>query len=545
MDIIKQTLSPGTDLYEALKDVCIYTSDNDNVLDNNNVDSEKLIEITLSAGNYILLERLQFRSNVVIHGCEGTKVIATNFNGWNDDCLICINGTKSKKLKFEAYNIEFCFGNIAQAPSERFFFKFCHCNKVTIDNCRIHLKNGSITNIDLRCCSNIEIKNCILENFNRCETGGILWIRGETSNVLVSGNTFRKHGNDEAIAIWGSGNTGSETATSVTKQNIRIENNLFEYGEAVVSPYGIDKLITLFDKPADLQVPYRWSNVIIANNRFNISELTYNLIHLSFEQPDTTVENIRIENNTINHLAYIVGRSTNEFVRDISVVSKSEREVNVSVGDNVVHANQTVYADSSKYFHLMIDGANVIYRSNRIDASKLAEKYDSDGNKLNTIGVIFADILSGGACIDIRDNVISGTHMLAQASLGQSSSSLINHVTLNMTNNRIEGDIRIFCRKLERLDLYMHNNRLVSDTYYILLQNFANSGSLILRDNIWKKSAKNTNPNATLFGITDSGTYQFEQIVFTGNVFIDYTQVQIPALPSAAKRMVDGNIYRQ
>ena len=138
-----------------------------------------------------------------------------------------------------------------------------------------------------------------------------------------------------------------------------------------------------------------------------------------------------------------------------------------------------------------------------------------------------------------------GLSMLCRASLGSSSTNSILPVTLNIHNNKIEGDTRIFSRKVERLDLCLSNNQFISDTYYLLLQNFGNMGSMIARNNIWGRSVKNINTNATIFGITESSTYQFEKIVFVGNVFESYVQSQISALPSAPIKIVENNVYKQ
>ena len=179
--------------------------------------------------------------------------------------------------------------------------------------------------------------------------------------------------------------------------------------------------------------------------------------------------------------------------------------------------------------HLVVDGAKVMYESNKLNANK----------------VLFADILSMGGDVDIRNNNMRGLSMLCRASLGSSSTNSILPVTLNIHNNKIEGDTRIFSRKVERLDLCLSNNQFISDSYYLLLQNFGFMGSLIARNNIWERSVKNTNENGTIYGITETSIYLFEKIVFVGNIFESYTQSQISALPSATTKIVENNVYKQ
>lgn len=536
MNIVVYNLNANEtpDLYNKFKEEVYAQS-------NAEINPSVTYEIRLSAGNYIVSKDLEFKCNVRIIGEKGTKVSVTNFSNLNDDGLIRVKGLANKKLKLEVRDVEF---DVAQQTSsvaaERFYFKAVYCDSVVFRNISIYLQGyHSLTNIDMRCCSNILVENCVLTNYNNSEAGGVLWIRGNTSNVHIKNNTIRKHGNDEAIAIWGSGNTG-ESVESVNKQNILIENNRFEYGQPGGYPsYGINKFITLFENPSDREIPYRWSNIKISNNYFEISDLTKNLIYLSFGQPDTTVEGVRIENNTIRHLSdsnntgYIY-TGDNDYERDIVVLSKSDNDVYVRIQNNEVVANhldesQLGNIPAGKYVHLVVDGAKVMYES----------------NKLNTNKVLFADILSMGGELDIKNNDIRGLSMLCRASLSSTSTDSILPVTLNIHNNKIEGDTRIFCRKVRRLDLHMSNNQFISDSYYLLLQNFGFMGSLIARNNIWERSVKNTNENGTIYGITETSIYLFEKIVFVGNIFESYTQSQISALPSATTKIVENNVYKQ
>lgn len=536
MNIVVYNLNANEtpDLYNKFKEEVYAQS-------NAEINPSVTYEIRLSAGNYIVSKDLEFKCNVRIIGEKGSKVSVTNFSNLNDDGLIRVKGLANKKLKLEVRDVEFDVAEQTLSVSaERFYFKAVHCDSVAFRNISIHLQDyNSLTNIDIRCCSNILVENCVLTNYNNSGEGGILWIRGETSNVYIKNNTIRKHGNDEAIAIWGSGNTG-ESVESVNKQNILIENNRFEYGQPGGYPsYVINKFITLFENPSDREIPYRWSNVEISNNYFDISDLTKNLIYLSFGQPDTTVEGVRIENNTIRHLSdsnntgYIY-TGDNDYERDIVVLSKSDNDVYVRIQNNEVVANhldesQLGNIPAGKYVHLVVDGAKVMYESNKLNANK----------------VLFADILSMGGDVDIRNNNMRGLSMLCRASLGSSSTNSILPVTLNIHNNKIEGDTRIFSRKVERLDLSLSNNQFISDTYYLLLQNFGFMGSLIARNNIWERSVKNTNENGTIYGITETSIYLFEKIVFVGNIFESYTQSQISALPSAPIKIVENNVYKQ
>ena len=85
MIITEINLTPESDLYSELRGLCKY-ADSD-------IKTDETIEIILSNGNYAISNALEFRYNVIIQGNIGTRVYATNFNGWTDDALISVKGT--------------------------------------------------------------------------------------------------------------------------------------------------------------------------------------------------------------------------------------------------------------------------------------------------------------------------------------------------------------------------------------------------------------------------------------------------------------------
>lgn len=494
------------------------------------VDTDKCLEIYLGNQSYILNERLEFRCNVIIRGCKGAKVIAQDINKFTDDCLLSAKGTETNKIKFEVYDTEFHINESEISQKERHYFKIYDADYVVFYNCKFFLKNGTMTNIDLRRCSNIEIQDCLLENYNDCKAGGILWIRGETKNVVVSKNIFRKHGNDEALAIWG--NAGSN-AEKIIKEDIFITENQFEYVKknARSENYRIDNLIALYDTAQD-SIHYIWENIHISNNTFIIRDLARFLIDLRFLTPNTTISEFYITNNTIRHDTYKIEEG--EFVIDFGVRSylKSNR---VFISNNQCIANQTIANKSQGYIGLLINSSTVEYKNNNIDASNI--KKISPNIETGFIGI---KTFEGGGNIVLENNSFKGLFRLAEFT----SSSSVKPINLELISNRFEGNNQIYCRNLSRLYAIVNSNVFKADNYYLLFQEFGKTGSFQIYNNTWIKSSKNKYQSGNLCYLHNSSDYSFEKIIFGNNTFIGYTKNQISPLPNASTKIESGNIFQ-
>ena len=119
--------------------------------------------------------------------------------------------------------------------------------------------NGEITLIDADECDHQEITDCYLylnnwhDRFSSDkwlhirEQGANLNIRGNNKSVLVTRNTFVKHGNDEALTFLGGGNI--LCSNDITHENILVCRNKFTYLDAIMPITGTPDIPVIPDIP--------------------------------------------------------------------------------------------------------------------------------------------------------------------------------------------------------------------------------------------------------------------------------------------------------
>ena len=260
---------------------------------------------------------------------------------------------------------------------------------------------------------------------------------------------------------------------------------------------------------------------------------------------NTTTENILIEHNTIRHSNYSV--LENEYEVDIAVIAHKENDCNVSIISNSVEANHIISTNSLGYTHLQIDEASVDYFNNRINNSRLLHKYNAAGIKLNTIGMKLIESFGAGGDINLHMNKIIGNYLLAQFSLSPSSSEQIDEVNLTATNNYFEGRNFIFCRKLNKLNANFEGNEFISNSSYLLFQEYASTGTFSLVNNIWRKTYDSSFSNGEIYVHDEtSGTNtSFGLIKFIGNIFVGFPSVPTDSLPDSIVKLVHSNICKQ
>ena len=141
-------------------------------------------------------------------------------------------------------------------------FKVYEASSFRMFNVKLYSQFLNITHVFLHWCENVEIVNCVFENYNARKVGGNLWLWDRTKNVRIENNDFYKYGNDESIAIWGSSCFSKdedklyktkETLSGlddfsyanriVNFENIHIKNNRFFYGKPISGSPSIEKKI--------------------------------------------------------------------------------------------------------------------------------------------------------------------------------------------------------------------------------------------------------------------------------------------------------------
>ncbi|MBQ9821581.1 MAG: hypothetical protein IJM58_05620, partial [Muribaculaceae bacterium] len=164
--------------------------------------------LTFGKGSYTIDGTVECRGHVIIKG-KGSKHSKIVFNhghsrngqkAYISDAFFKFYGAPSHPISVSISDIAFDIKRhegIWWKDGERYAVKIYHADGVNVNHVESYLENAFITNFDLHVCSNVSFTDNIITNYNNCETGGCLWIRGEMHNVRVSGNKFYKYGKDE------------------------------------------------------------------------------------------------------------------------------------------------------------------------------------------------------------------------------------------------------------------------------------------------------------------------------------------------------------
>lgn len=322
--------------------------------------------------------------------------------------------------------------------------------------------NGEFTILDGDECDHQTVTGCdlYLNNWNdrtsgqweRCrEQGDIFNVRGNNESVLISGNSFTKHGNDEALCFLKNGL--DEIPKSYTHENISVIQNTFTYLDAEVkdielpvdpdlppvnpglpdtpvvsSPtenlsdnpqnnkrtanslrevHVIDRLIGFGD---DSKVRVTWRNVLFADNTLYLQGPVRIAVGMSIF-PGDTYQNVVFANNTLYHSYRHNGRRPGNSAVD-SVFNGADtywrsssftfeiRNIIKSPEDDTSSDSTSAYADGS--------GSNsVSYYGNSIFYSQHTE--DNQVNPSYKLAYNHACFKIYGGCVDIHDNYIDGT----------------------------------------------------------------------------------------------------------------------------------------
>ena len=193
---------------------------------------------------------------VKITGCgEDTKVYfggKTNFS-WDDDSVIKISGSEEIPVSVTISDLvisydkcgshepldkdgkEYSDTNLVFDNKELYLIKCYYVKGFTMTNVKTELEDLKATNLDFRDCADVDIHGCTFVNYNRSTTGGCLWMQGNVENVSVHDNVFRKHGNDELLAVWNNGKKTNMEYTEdqfVTMRGINFSHNkIYAHGD--------------------------------------------------------------------------------------------------------------------------------------------------------------------------------------------------------------------------------------------------------------------------------------------------------------------------
>lgn len=478
-------------------------------------------------GKYYVSGTIVAKCNIVMKGvgkksqfvlCNGSDT--NGFKAFTDDTFFAFLGTQKNPITVDINNLSINMQEHKRfwwikknngVRTEKYAVKIYHAKKVDVTKVNSLLKNAECTNFNLRICSNITFRDCVLENYNNCLTGGILWIEGRTDNVEVSGNVFNKYGNDETLAFYGNQvdiNEGLPVMGHVAKRNINISNNVFNYGYNGNDKADIinDVLIAIYSESGNND-NCSFEDISFSNNEMNISDPMR--ITLLFHTKDTdTHSNINIENNNfLNATENAKGKQFYKTDIKIDDHSSSANQHHVTINGNAFTNEQFALTPwgSTGLSHVQMAGGKVDFCNNEINDEQAAHEQ---------AGGIIAYITSSSE-INISANNASGLAMISSIS----NQNMIENAIINASNNTFEGITTVYCDKVKHLDLNFNNNKFRSANMNFFLQEFASEGSVSFTNNDVTVTGGN-GQLMTHWSQRSLHDFHFRELIVTGNMFV-------------------------
>jgi hypothetical protein len=375
------------------------------------------------------------------------------------------------------------------------------------------MQNAIITNFDLRVCSNVTVTDCIISNYNNCEEGGNLWIRGEMHNIHIYNNKFYKYGKDETLGIYDRvvDNSDAYIRGKAVRTDIIVENNEFHYGDYK----GKDKdpesncgmLFTLMTDHKQSSDCCTTRNFHLRNNKFYINDVTTRCMYIGFDPADRH-EDIWIENNEI--INGDVGRDYKYYHKDIEVHDLSSCNDPIHITGNTVRNKALVLNSSGEtgYMFLQTRGGTVEVSRNKIVNEVARDKFTG-----KPYGMQLIWCQEEGGNVTLTDNVCKGLSYLAYVGGGDGTPLF----TLNARNNYFEGDTRIYSHKIKEMRLNFTGNTFKSNNMNFFLQEFAPKGTVVFNNNDVTVSSGD-GQFMTHWGKNSTRDYRFERLEVKNNI---------------------------
>ena len=503
------------DLTSQLREQCARATYNDTVT------------LNFGKGTFTVSGTVVFKCHVVIkgQGAANTTILLDNgkdrtgFKAFTDDTYFKVYGTLQHPVSLEMRNLTMrlkdhkgIWWEDSKKDTEKYAVKIYHANQVDINNVESYMSNAKITNFDLHVCSNVTVTDCILSNYNNCQIGGNLWIRGEMHNILVKNNKFYKYGKDEALGVFGRvvDNSKGYVVGAAKRTDIFIEDNEFYYGYK-----GKDKdpeaynhtILTLMTDHKKSQDVCTTRNFHLRNNKFHMTDATARCMYICFDPADVH-EGIYIENNLIENENTEADKRY--YRQDIEVNDLSSCGDTVHIIGNTVKNKRLVLNPSGNqgYSFLLVQGGNVCLDGNKV----INEKIVNPANGKAT-GMQLVWCGAQGGDVTLRNNVCKGLMCIAYVGAGDGT----EHFVLNASNNYFEGSTRVYSHKIKRLDLNFTGNTFKSSDVNFFLQEFADKGTVVFNNN--EVTIKGGNGQfMTHWGKNSTHDYHFDKLEVKNNV---------------------------
>lgn len=455
-------------------------------------DRQDTVVISLGRGEFTINGTVEFKCNAIIRGegkDQSTIILdngsdRTGFKAFTDDTFLMFHGLINQPITVDMSDLTIrlkdhkgIWWNDANKRQEKYAVKIYHANHVDISRVNSYMSNAVITNFDLRVCSNVTVNGCIISNYNNTHTGGNLWIRGEMHNINVKGNKFYKYGSDEIIGVYSNlVNNKGNIRGNATRTDIFIEENEIYYGYS-----GKDKdkqminntLLTLQTGENEGKWVTTTRNLHVKNNKFLINDDCRRCVFISLPQQDKH-EDIYFEGNQI--INEDLHSDQLYYRQDIEVHDLTSSTDPIHIVNNVV-TNKNPVLNPSKtigYSFMLITGGNVDLSGNKIVSTVTTDPFTG---KETGVQLIWCG--AEGGTVTMRDNVCKGVKCIATVGAGSGTKQF----TLNASNNHFAGDTRVYCHKVESLNLNFTGNTLVCNNMNFFLQEFASRGTVVFNNN--------------------------------------------------------------
>ena len=507
--------------------------------------------LNFGKGTYTINGTVLFKCNTVIKGAgrEQTTIILDKGNDRNgqkafpDDTYFKVYGVLKHPVTFSMSDLTIRLKEhkgIWWEKEVRHAVKVYHANKVDIRQVDSYMQNAVITNFDLRVCSNVTVTDCIISNYNNCEGGGNLWIRGEMHNIHVYNNKIFKYGKDEAVAIYDRvvDNSDKYIRGKANRSDIIVENNEFYYGDYKGTGNAKDPeancgmVFSLFTDHKQSTDKCTTSNFHLRNNKFHISDVTTRCLYIGFDPADKH-EDIWIEDNEIINAN--IGRDYKFYHKDIEVHDLSSCGDTIHITRNSIRNSALVLNShgSTGYMFMQTRGGIVAVTGNKIVNTV---KTDPSTGKPYGMQLIWCQVEGGD--VTLRDNVCKGLSYLAYVGGGDGTPLF----TLKANNNHFEGDTRIYSHKVNEMNLNFTYNTFKSDNMNFFLQEFAPKGSVVFNNN--DVTVKGGGGQfMTHWGKNSTRDYRFNRLEVKNNIIrgVNSEQDMFKNVTNVGKRKVSSN----
>ena len=508
------------------------------------------VVVNFGNGEYVLEGSVEFKCSAIIKGKGRDKTVIIldkgsdrkGFKAFTDDTYLKIFGTVSQPITVDISDLSIKLKQhqgIWWDGGRCHAIKIYHANHVNITRTDSYMQNAMITNIDLRVCSNVSVTDCVISNYNNCLEGGNLWIRGDIHNINIKRNKFYKYGNDEAIGVYGSVlDANAQVNGNASRTDVFIEDNEINYGYT-----GNDKnnelvnhtLLTLQTGSHGQSWVVTTRNFNVRNNIFRIKDQTARCIFVSLPVTDRH-QGICFDGNQIIHENL---HSSKQYYRqDIEVNDKTIGQDAIRIINNTVTNNNPVLNPSKTigYSFLLMQGGNVEMNDNKVVSTVTKDPYTG-----KECGVQLVWCGADGGIVTMRNNVCKGIKCISTVGAGEGT----KHFTLNAFNNYFVGDTRVYCHKVERLDINFTGNTLICDNMNFFLQEFATKGSVVFNNNEVKVSSGDGR-FMTHWAKTSTDDMRFEKLEVKNNVFqgVKSEQDMFKKMTNVKKRSIRSNTIR-